>query len=62
MKLITKKDIWGIIFASGIGVVTFLTYKIGKTEGMIQANEETINMLDTLIKEAENKEINVRIF
>lgn len=59
MKLFTKKDIWGAVFATGVGIVSFLTYKVGKAEGMIQANEECIaDMLDNLIKEAEKENLN----
>ena len=58
MKLFTKKDIWGAIFATGVGIVSFLTYKIGKAEGMIQANDECIDMLNNLIEEAEKANLN----
>lgn len=56
MKIKLSKDIWGIIFASGVGIVSFLTYKIGKTEGMIQANEEHIDFLNSLIEICEGKQ------
>ena len=53
MKFNLKKDIWGVVFAAGTGVLTWLVYQVGKDQGHIEANEEYIATLDSLIKQAE---------
>lgn len=53
MKFNLKKDIWGVVFAAGTGVLTWLIYQVGKTQGNIEANEEYVAALSSLIEQAE---------
>ena len=58
MKINLKKDFWGIIFATGIGVVSFMTYKIGKTEGAGEAYSEINDFLVSALKDVKTENIN----
>lgn len=52
MKFKLKDDIWGIVFATGVGVLTWLVYDLGKSAGGIQARNEDIELLNVLMEEA----------
>ena len=52
MKFNLKKDIWGIVFATGVGVLTWMVYDMGKLSGEHQAYTETNEWLNALLEEA----------
>ena len=52
MKFNLKKDIWGITFAVGTGVLTWLTYQIGKDHGIKQLGDEVVEYCDSMIERA----------
>lgn len=53
MKFKLKDDIWGIVFATGVGVLSWMIYDIGKSTGGKQAYEEQNAWLNALLEEAE---------
>ena len=52
-----KKDVWGVIFSVGIGVLSYLTYKVGKNEGSCEAYTDVTNELNVLLEAAEKAHI-----
>ena len=40
-----KKNLWGVVMAAGVGVLTYMIYGIGKLEGKGEAYGDCANML-----------------
>lgn len=57
MKFKLKNDFWGIAFAAGTGVLTYLIYLIGKDNGGAQVCEELNADLAVLVEQAKQEHI-----